>query len=109
MNTAINSDPIFSPLERKMHRETLKYAVGRAIYCQECGTVLDFRKCTLVTHKNPSSMSIRCTSCWDGVVDRMPDAAQAEMVKCRESGQALYENHVIEIIDGRTLARCSRS
>ena len=100
------TDPILSALERKMHRETLKYAVGRAISCQECGTVLDYRKATLVTHK-PEGMSIRCTSCWDSVVERMPASAREVMEHAREVGQPLFENHAIAILDGRTLAKRS--
>lgn len=60
MNTGI----IDSLMQETIHRNLLKYAAGRAIFCPGCGKVLDCRDTVTATHMT-GGQAVMCGKCWD--------------------------------------------
>lgn len=58
--------PIMGAFEKKMLKETLKYAAGRQISCPGCGVILDWRTVVLVTAKSNEGTGslILCKECY---------------------------------------------
>jgi hypothetical protein len=56
-----------NPLEKKVNRELLKYAVQRQIFCEFSGNVLDVRRAVLV--ETPGRAYVVNTERWDEVKD----------------------------------------
>jgi hypothetical protein len=56
-----------NPLEKKVNRELLKYAVQRQIFCEFSGNVLDVRRAVLV--ETGTRSWVVSTDRWDEVKD----------------------------------------
>ena len=51
--------------QRILQRNLLRWAVGRALFCRGCETILDWRRAALVTTEEPSSAFVLCRRCWE--------------------------------------------
>lgn len=78
MNTGI----IDSLMQETIHRNLLKYAAGRAIFCPHCDTILDCRSTVVATRDTREY--VMCARCWDSKVDQAGKAACSEIVDGRE-------------------------
>lgn len=75
-------------LEHILHRETLNYAVSRAITCPSCGLVLDVRRAVYVDgHVGLRRIrAVACGACYDRDAKRLAEVLQpgAEIIDGRE-------------------------
>jgi hypothetical protein len=89
------TDPIFSELERKLTRDSLRYAVGRAIFCPGCGTILDCRRAVELDFYRGNDLAgvkVVCASCYD-----------AKMGDGKLEGQLEGTGLTVKALDGREL------
>lgn len=55
-------------MARTVNRNLLKYAVGRAMFCPSCETIMDYRRAVLITvmrGNDTLATKCLCTKCWD--------------------------------------------
>ena len=71
MTTQTTSDPIFSPLERKTRRESVKFAVQRQMFCAVTQKVLDCRSALLVTNRDNGKMCVLSREGWKDTLSRL--------------------------------------
>lgn len=82
-----------SPLEKTLNRNSLKYSVGRAIFCPGCRDIMDVRRAVEVTaSQNGNIVMVKalCITCWD--------KQRAEFERKLAELKA-----TIEVLDGRVL------
>lgn len=88
-------------MEQTIHRNLLKEAVGRAIFCPACKRVLDVRRAVELDYYRASDgigtsglagVRVLCTSCYDA------KCADGKL-KAQLEGTGLH----FEVIDGRAL------
>ena len=82
----------------------LKYSAGRAIFCNCCGDIMDWRKTVAATlHGTPKSRTdeivvrayVQCARCYDARKDKLAAVVEHMAVKAPECKVRL------EVVDGR--------
>jgi hypothetical protein len=63
-------------LERQLNREAVRYAVQRAIFCPDCGGILDMDDAVLIT--GSGGAGVACGACWDRTWSARSSVEQAE-------------------------------
>lgn len=80
-------------MEREVNTGLVKYAVGRAIFCPDCKSVLDYRRAVLITGVGKAGIS--CTTCWD--------KRKAALIKKHGDELTAAILGDLDILDGREL------
>lgn len=66
-------DPFFNPLVEKMHRELVKYLVGKAITCPRSGAVLDYRTCVVFLDTDGDPTAVMSPDGYADMIVTQPD------------------------------------
>lgn len=65
----LSHNPYENPMVAELMRNTISYAVGRAIFCPGCENVLDTDNAVLVTRRdNTGGAAICCGECYDAQI-----------------------------------------
>ena len=80
----MENDPLFSPMQKTVTRNLLKYAAGRAIFCPLCGAIMDQSRTVIITAGQVTK--VLCAPCWDN--ELRPKISAERLAQC-------------DIVDGR--------
>jgi hypothetical protein len=53
-------------MQTTINRSLLKYAAGRAVFCPQCGDIMDAKRTVIVTTPAGQTRTM-CAHCWDQV------------------------------------------